>query len=147
MSDVILVYATMSGNTEFTADFVEEGLTNKGVTVEKVDVMDADSDHILSYDYIAIGVYTWGDGDVPDDALDFYEDLEDADLDGKTFLLFGTGDTSYPDFCGAVDRFEETITKQGGRVLLEPLKIEESPEGDEITAAIRLGESFAENIT
>lgn len=146
MKDVLLVYATMSGNTEFAADFIEEGLFKKGVNVKKIDVMDADSVDILSYDSIAIGVYTWGDGDVPDDALDFYEDLEEADLSGKKFLLFGTGDTSYADFCGAVDRFEEMIKQSGGTVAIDPLKIEESPEGQEIKDAVKHGEAFGDMI-
>ncbi|AOM84598.1 flavodoxin [Salisediminibacterium beveridgei] len=147
MKEVALVYATMSGNTEFAADFIEEGLLKKGVSVKKTDVLDADSDDILSYENIAIGVYTWGDGDVPDDALDFYEDMEETDLSGKQFLLFGTGDTAYADFCGAVDRFEEMINEQGGTVVIAPLKIEESPEGQEITDTVNHGAAFGDKIS
>lgn len=35
------------------------------------------------YDGIILGAYTWGDGDLPDDFLDFYDAMDSIDLTGK----------------------------------------------------------------
>lgn len=73
-------------------------------------------------------MYTWGDGDYPDECLDIIEELEQLELQGQKFALFGSGDTSYPEFCGALDLLQELIEKHGGTVVGDPLKIEFNPE-------------------
>ncbi|SDZ09787.1 flavodoxin I [Evansella caseinilytica] len=143
MSKILLVYASMTGNTEEMADLVEEGVASEGVEVDKRDVMDVDISTIDEFDYIMLGAYTWGEGALPDEFLDLYDDMETHDLAGKTFAVFGTGDTSYTIYCGAVDLLEEVIKERGGNLALEGLKVENLPEGDDKDRSVAFGAEFA----
>ena len=146
MSEVLLVYASMTGNTEEMANLVEKGLLEVGATVEKKDVVDVDASAIEEYQNILLGAYTWGEGALPDEFLDLYDDLEAMDLSEKTFAVFGTGDTSYSVYCGAVDLLEDVIKDKGGKLALEGLKVENWPEGNDKDLSIKFGVDFANAI-
>ncbi|WP_394137669.1 flavodoxin domain-containing protein [Cytobacillus oceanisediminis] len=83
---------------------------------------------LLNYDLTFIGMYTWEDGDYPDECLDMIEEIEQLDLEKHPFVIFGSGNTSYPEFCGALDQLQRLIEEQGGTVVGDPLKIEFNPE-------------------
>lgn len=131
MSKVLLVFATMSGNTEEIADLIQEGIESEGLEVVKKEIDEVAADQMENFDSIILGAYTWGDGELPDEFEEFYDEMDDVNLEGKNFAVFGSGDTMYPIFCGAVDVLEEKIKEKNGNLLLEGLKIELSPEDDE----------------
>jgi flavodoxin I len=56
------------------------------------------------------------------------EEMEKSNLEQHPFAIFGSGDRSYPEFCGALDKLYNLIEEQGGRSVIEPLKIEFNPE-------------------
>ncbi|MCM3094176.1 MULTISPECIES: flavodoxin [unclassified Cytobacillus] len=125
-------YASMSGNTESIADIIAEELKeqNHEVVVEDFMSVQTASD-LLNYDLTFIGMYTWGDGDYPDECLDIIEEIEQLELDSQPFAIFGSGDTSYPEFCGALDQLQRLIEEQGGTVIGNPLRIEFNPEPED----------------
>ncbi|UII57551.1 flavodoxin [Cytobacillus spongiae] len=127
-----VVYASMSGNTEAIADIITEELKARKYEVELVDMLSVQSPKdFLNYDLTFLGMYTWGDGDYPDECLDIMEELEDFDLEQQPFALFGSGDTSYPDFCGALDLLDTLIKAQGGITFVDPLRIEFNPDPED----------------
>lgn len=67
MSKVLVVYASLTGNTEEMANLVEKGLQTEGVTVDKIDVIDVDLGTLEEYENIMLGAYTWGEGALPDE--------------------------------------------------------------------------------
>ncbi len=142
----LMVYASMSGNTEMIADLIEESLQNEGMHVERKEALDVEANDILSYDYILFGAYTWGDGELPDDFLDIYEDMDQLDLSGKKSAVFGSGDRAYEHFCGAVDLLEHRIAERGGELVMEGLKIEHAPYGEDIDQCRQFAKEFAEQI-
>ena len=127
----IIGYVSMSGNTEEIADILKNVLLLNGceVDIERLDQIEAET--LLSYDCAFIGTYTWGDGDIPYDAEDFFEELNEVHLAGLPVACFGSGERYYPKFCAAVDSFAEKINERGGRVFDKRLKIELSPDSDE----------------
>ncbi|MDO3662458.1 flavodoxin [Bacillus sp. C28GYM-DRY-1] len=144
MGKILLVYATMSGNTEAMADLIEKGLQVAEVEADRFEAMDIDNAQLFNdYDYIIIGSYTWGDGDLPDEFLDLAEDMDEIDFSGKTCAVFGSGDTAYEFFCGAVDTLEAKIKERGGEIVLPSVKIENNPEGEEEEELIEFGRQFA----
>ena len=52
---VLLVYATMSGNTEAMADLIEKGLTEAGASVDRHEAMDIDAELLNDYSHIMLG--------------------------------------------------------------------------------------------
>ncbi|EFV76348.1 flavodoxin [Bacillus sp. 2_A_57_CT2] len=125
-------YASMSGNTEAIADIIAGELKDQNHDVDLEDFMSVQSAaELLNYDLTFIGLYTWGDGDYPDECLDVIEEIEQLDLENHPFAIFGSGDTSYPEFCGALDHLQKLIEEQGGTVVGSPLRIEFNPEPEE----------------
>lgn len=125
-------YASMSGNTEAIADIIAGELKDDNHDVDLEDFMSVQSaSELLNYDLTFIGMYTWGDGDYPDECLDMIEEIEQLDLENHPFALFGSGDTSYPEFCGSLDHLQRLIEEQGGTVVGNPLRIEFNPEPED----------------
>ena len=124
-------YVSMSGNTEDISNIIKDVLltTECEVDMECLDEIEVAS--LLAYDCVFIGAYTWGDGDLPYEVEDFFEELNELDLDGIHAACFGSGEYAYPKFCGAVDVMADLLNERGCDVFAERLKIELSPEEDE----------------
>ena len=89
-----IVYASMTGNTEEIADIVAKKLEELGHTVDVDECTTVDAADFEDADICIVATYTYGDGELPDEIVDFYEDLADLDLSGKIFGVVGSGDTS-----------------------------------------------------
>ncbi len=50
---------------------IKETLQEYELDIDCVEIDDADVSVLTSYDYVLIGTYTWGDGDLPYEAEDF----------------------------------------------------------------------------
>ncbi|MEB2263184.1 flavodoxin [Priestia megaterium] len=144
MKEILLAYASMSGNTEAIADLIEEELVKHGLHVKRAEVYDIDASDLVSAESIIFGAYTWGDGELPDDFLDLYDEMDDIDLSQKQMAVFGSGDSSYDVFCGAVDLIEEKIKKRNGNIAVPGLKIELSPFGEDVEKCKVFAKGFAE---
>jgi flavodoxin, short chain len=140
---VIVAYASLTGNTEEMAEAIAAGAREAGAEVVVRDAYDADAAELDQYDGIAIGAYTWGDGELPDEFIDFYEALSKLDLSGRKAVVFGSGDTSYPIFCGAVDTIEEKLKELGVELVAAGVKVEFTPSADEIKQCKEVGRLVA----
>ncbi len=64
---VIMVFTSMTGNTEEMAEAIAQGVREQGVELDVKEVLDATATELEQYDGILLGAYTWGDGELPDD--------------------------------------------------------------------------------
>ncbi|AKP79870.1 MULTISPECIES: flavodoxin [Priestia] len=144
MKEILLAYASMSGNTEAIADLIEEELVKHGLHVKRAEVYDIAASDLVLAESIIFGAYTWGDGELPDDFLDLYDEMDDIDLSQKQMAVFGSGDSSYDVFCGAVDLIEEKIKGRNGNIAVPGLKIELSPFGEDVEKCKVFAKDFAE---
>lgn len=135
--NTIIVYTSMTGTTELMANTIAEELIKSGAKVVLKDAIEVFAEELKSYENILIGSYTWGDGELPDEIVDFYEELASTDLTGKMAAVFGAGDSSYDHFARAVDIFTETLEGQGCKILLKGLKVDQESD-EEIKATCRL---------
>ena len=132
MMKIAVVYVSMSGNTEAIADIIAAELKEQKHEVFLTDMLSIqNATDLLNYDVTFIGMYTWGDGDYPDECLDIIDELEKLNLEDQLFAIFGSGDTAYAEFCGALDKLKELIENQGGVVLSDPLRIDNDPEPED----------------
>lgn len=136
---VMIVFASMTGNTEDMADAVAEGIRAEGAEVVLKNVMDANASELAGFDAFILGAYTWGDGELPDEFLDFYDELDDVELNGVPAAVFGSADSAYPDFGKAVHLLEEKIEEIGAVLVAPGLKVELNPSNDEKNACRELG--------
>lgn len=132
MAQVMIVYASLTGNTRAGAEIVADSFKELGVDVELVQSYDADPYDFEDADICVVGTYTYGtDADLPDEIVDFYEELEDIDLTGKISGVFGSGDTFYVGkYCLCVDDFEEQFKKTGAIKGFDGVKYNLDPDQD-----------------
>jgi len=115
LSPCLVLFGSQSGNSEGLAREWGDRLEKAGYPVEIVDMADAGEKHWEKATYLFGIVSTWGDGDPPDTAEDFFEKLEASTgeiLSGKSFSVLALGDSSYEHFCAtgiALDKHWERL--------------------------------------
>ena len=144
MKKIILVYTSMTGNTEIMAEEIASTIEKKGITVTMKHALDTEPRELLAYDGILIGSYTYENGSIPDEFMLFYEEMEELDLTGKVAAVFGSGDRYYDEFAKAVNHFIDRLNELGAHVVLDGLKVELTPEQNDIERCIHFAESFVE---
>lgn len=149
MVDIVIVFASMTGNTEEMAEIIEAKIKSLSVAVStfQIDFDDIDATNLSDYDGILLGTYTWGDGDLPYEIEDFYDDLEDVDLTGKKVGLFGSCDSFYSEYGGAIDKMGDRFTEIGAEVVLNHLKIDLTPDVDDVKSCEDFAEAFVKKLT
>lgn len=121
MRKLTILVGTMTGTAELAAEAMSVVLQNEfGFSVELVMMDDARIDVFEGDCLYLICTSTFGKGDPPDTAIDFYQELENRrpDLRHVRFGVFGLGDSTYGDtFNGGGKRFEELLVGLGAEHL------------------------------
>jgi len=110
-------YATMTGNAETLARRAEQRALGEGwqVTLHNLsEVKPAD----LADDTVALFIVsTWGDGEPPADATDFYYDLEKSTVSvaGLRYAILGLGDRDYSEFNAFARNLDARLTALGAQ--------------------------------
>lgn len=146
LSKVVIVYASLTGNTEEMAELIAEGVRSTGATADLKMVEDCNAVLLMEYDAYLLGAYTWGDGELPDEFEDFIDEMKELDLQGSRSAAFGSGDTSYRLYCAAVDELEQRLREFGAVIVQEPLKVEYGPSAEEKVLCHEFGASFARSL-
>jgi flavodoxin I len=146
LTNAILVFASMSGNTETMAMSIAEGVKELGVNLVIRECYEVEPDELINYDGILLGSYTWGEGEFPDEFVDLYDEMEHLDFSLKKGAVFGSGSTLYSCFGGAVDLLSKKLTDRGAEILNPPLKMEQTPNDNEIAICKEFGKQFAEKL-
>lgn len=134
MGKVLMVYASLSGNTEIITDIIAEHLTEIGhqVVVKSFDFDVIDMTTLHEYDAVLVGTYTWDDGELPYESEDFYIDVETVDISDIIFGVYGSADSFYDTYGLAIDLMADRIKNQGGNLLAERLKIDLEPNNSDM---------------
>ncbi|WP_042144159.1 flavodoxin [Paucisalibacillus sp. EB02] len=120
---VAIAYLSYSGNTEETAELIQNKLNFRGVSVEMHRIGIDPPIYPANYDVVFLGTFTWANGSTPDEVKDFVLEIG---YKPTNIAVFGTGDTQFGYFCGAVDKL---VNFYGCR--WPGLKIEQSPRGSQ----------------
>lgn len=133
MIKVRVMFATITGNNEAVANLIIDDLnaapTDIDLKKEQIELVDAKTIAKDNVDLLILVPYTFDLGSIPDEALDFYEDLADTDLTGIVFGVAGSGDDFYgDDYCIAVDTFETRLLETGASKGADSVKINLYPD-------------------
>ncbi len=126
MSKAIVIFGSTTGNTEILAESVVEGLKEGGKEVTLKNVTETKIEEVAAYDLVVMGCSTWGEGELQDDFIDFYDSFSKDFLTDKKVAVFGPGDSEgYPDnFCDAVTSIEEKLKECGAKIVNDSLKVD-----------------------
>lgn len=147
MASALVVYATITGNNEDVADIVTEALEDLGVDVDETEITQADAEEFEDVDICVVCPYTYDEGALPEEGMDFYEDLQELDLSGKVYGVAGSGDTFYlDDYNVSVDKFAAAFEKAKATKGAEEVKINLEPENEDITKLNAFAKSLVEKV-
>lgn len=137
MNRAVVLFGTVTGTAEDLADELVEALEEAGMEAEAVDMMDAGADFFDEDRAVIVCVATHGDGELPPDAMDFYEALEEGrpDLRGVVFGVCGLGDDAYKDFCEAGRIMSRFLAELGAEEVVERHEIDGFVDHEEIEEA------------
>ena len=121
MAEIItILVGTMTGTAEMVADEIKDTLVAEGLTAE---VLAMDKLTPVAFDRpgrFLICTSTYGQGDVSDNARDFFAALETArpDLAHVEYGVIALGDRTYAQtFCFGGKRFDQLLTSLGAKRL------------------------------
>lgn len=141
MANTLLIYGSLTGNTEGVAYKVQEILREKGKEIEVKNALDSDlPDLTAPYDNFIFACSTWDDGLPASDFNDFIERISSVkpSLAGKKIAILGCGDSNYVHFCGATATIEALfVTEMGGEKIIENLHIDGYPDMEENQVILR----------
>ena len=138
MKTILILYVSTTGNTEAIAQLLQDAIDPDAfrVTLQEVSLGDADTLDLTQYDGILFGTHTYDDGDLPFETDVFIDELPQASLSRQIVGVFGSGDTSYSYFCGAVDIMVDEFTDRHAIVLEPAVKVDLYPDQKEDFSAI-----------
>ena len=96
MNKTAIIYSFNTKKTGKIAEGINEEFGDDNLI--PVNAEEITEESFLSFDQFILGVPTWFDGELPNYWDEFVPALEDMDLKGKKFALFGLGDQKgYPE--------------------------------------------------
>lgn len=119
-----LYYATVTGNAETLAQRAETRARNEGWLPRLQNLSEVKPADLTEDRFALFVVSTWGDGEPPADAADFWYDLVKAtpDLSDLRYAVLGLGDRDYQDFNAFARQLDERLAALGAQRLHERIE-------------------------
>jgi len=112
-----VLYGSESGNAEKLSGTIQKATDKAGFKTKVVNMGDSKAVDLKKSENLLVIISTWGEGDPPDAAVDYYEEFMGdgmPKLDGVKFSVCGLGDTSYEHFCKMGKDFDTRLEALGG---------------------------------
>ena len=137
-----ILFGTELGNAEALAARARKAATKLGFAVKMVDMADTTPAQMADVPNLLLIASTWGEGDPPQRAVDFYEALlaDDAPrFDNTRFAVLALGDRAYAQYCEIGRRFDDRLVALGGTRIVDRIECDldfEAPAGSWIDTTL-----------
>ena len=117
MNKTAIIYSFNTQKSQKVAEKIVAAFGEKNIEV--INAEELTKDVFEKFDNFILSAPTWFDGELPNYWDEFIPDLEEMDLEGKTFAVFGLGDQKgYPEnFCDAIGILVEIIEECGAEII------------------------------
>lgn len=135
-----IIFYSGTGNTEKMAELIGQGIESTGKKAELIKIESASVNDIKDEEVIVFGCPAYGDENLEESYVEPFMDEIDGLITGKKVALFGSygwGDGEW------MRNFEEFMSDNGCDTSLEPLIVQEAPEGDSEEECREFGRKIA----
>ncbi len=117
MKKTAIIYSFNTQKTSKIATKIQEAFSDD--TIEILNAEDLSPEKFLEFENYIMGVPTWFDGELPNYWDEFIPDLEDLDLKGKAFAIFGLGDQKKysENFVDGIGLMGRILIENGGKLI------------------------------
>jgi sulfite reductase (NADPH) flavoprotein alpha-component len=116
--NLLIAFGSQSGNAESYSKKLAKSATAKGFAARAVSLENIKPSDLAKDKNVLIVTSTWGEGDPPDNAVNFWNELESAEapsMNGVNYSVLALGDFNYADtFCLAGKKIDARIEELGG---------------------------------
>jgi len=111
-----ILFGSQSGNSEGLAEAWEQEAPRYGLKAKVHDMDGFDIKSMAKMSRVMIVCSTWGEGEMPDNAEELYEEAKSAGkiLSITNFSICALGDTGYDLFCQSGKDWDKTLEEIGG---------------------------------
>ena len=115
MTEITIAFGTETGNSESLARDTSKKLQSLGYSSNVVDLEEFTLDALAQAKVLLLITSTYGEGEPPDNAQHFYDDLMDAQLSLShlKFSVCALGDSDYDLFCQCGKDFDQRLEALG----------------------------------
>ena len=123
----------MSGTAENVADKLNEKAKLMGFDTNQLELNLVTINDISLMKNVAIVNSTTGEGDLPTNGEDFWDDLKNSDknFNNLKYSVCALGDRGHDIFCGAGKKVDEKLSQLGAQKMLDRQDCDGSDEGSE----------------
>ncbi len=118
---LFILYGSESGNAENLAAKAGKLAKARGFKPVVKDMLATKPEDLVSVKNLMVVVSTWGEGDPPERAVEFFKAIKDdsAPKVSSNFAVLALGDTSYVNFCQAGKDMDSRFEKLGGKRIFD----------------------------
>jgi uncharacterized iron-regulated membrane protein/flavodoxin len=113
----LILYGTVTGNAERLANRLAAQLRGQGIVARVRDMAHCQPNVLSQASCVLFIMSTYGDGEPPDDAAPFWEEVvrgNGLDLRGVKFSVLALGNTTYDQFCKCGRDLDAALERHGG---------------------------------